>query len=303
MYPKLDDILRELVVCPLCKTDVTWLESECVCPACGQHFACSSRGIWDFIPKHPTFLQTEQLNRWLHAQAEYEGWYEKVHRLDDYNLYLAEMDSVREIYTSEFDIDGFILDVGGGDGRLRHFLPSSVLYLSVDPQVSMFDTLIERPNLLRAYPCLQEPCNFLRAQAEHLPLRAASFDCVHMRSVLDHFFDPCLALYEARRILRPGGGLMIGVFIEGGASTRPRRSGFPVLMERFRQKVRDEGWGAAIEVATKRLVGHTEHDHHIWHPNLPELLSLLGLTCFEAEKIHWQKPPYGQVVYIMARKQ
>jgi len=95
---------------------------------------------------------------------------------------------------------------------------------------------------------------------------------------------------------------MIGVFVGGGTSVRCERSVLSSLIARFRQKVRDEGWEAAIRVAIKRLAGHAEHDHHIWHPTYSELLELLELIHFEIEKIHWQKPPYDQVVYIMARK-
>ena len=112
---------------------------------------------------------------------------------------------MREIYTDEFKLSGAILDVGGERGRLRHFLAPSCQYLSVDP-FDCFVGLEKFPNLLRAYPSMAQPCNFVIGQAERLPLRPASFDYVHMRSVIDHFQDPFLALCEARRVSSPVAG-------------------------------------------------------------------------------------------------
>lgn len=206
MHPKLDLSFRDIVACPLCKTPVVLHDAECVCYACGQHFMCSAKGVWNFMLAYPSFLAPEHYQVWARGQTNYETWDMDLGQQDDYYVYLAEIDSVREIYTQEFSLNGRILDVGGHHGRLRHFLPQEAEYLSIDPFATVFDNLEHHPNLLRAYPRLHEPCNFLQALAERLPLQTSTFDYVHMRSVLDHFFDPYLALCEARRVLRVGGG-------------------------------------------------------------------------------------------------
>jgi SAM-dependent methyltransferase len=50
--------------------------------------------------------------------------------------------------------------------------------------------------------------HLLRAAAERLPWRDASFDRVYCVNALHHFRDRARFFAEARRILRPGGGLL-----------------------------------------------------------------------------------------------
>jgi SAM-dependent methyltransferase len=303
MYVMLDDVFRDKIVCPICKTGLSWdNETECYCISCGLHFTSSDSGVWNFIIEYPRFIKSSDYHAWAYGQVEYETWADNLGREDKYEDYISEIDSVIEIYKEEFQLSGTILDVGGGHGRLRHFLSSSDSYLSVDPWVGAFKGLELQLNLLRAYPCLSEPCNFLCAQGERLPLQAASFDYVHIRSALDHLFDPYLSLLEARRVLRHEGGLMIGLHVAGGASAIHAGSALGTLVSRLRKKIRDEGTKAVVNACISRVTGHMERDVHIWHPTYSELLDLLKLAHFEVEKIHWQKPPNDHVVYLLARK-
>jgi ubiquinone/menaquinone biosynthesis C-methylase UbiE len=84
-----------------------------------------------------------------------------------------------------------------------------------------------------------------------------------MRSVVDHFADPYLALKEAYRVLKPNGRLMIGLSI--------------------------------VE-----LPAGTEDDH-AFRLSYNHLMDLLSLTGFAVEKERWQKPPWTYVIYLSAR--
>jgi SAM-dependent methyltransferase len=295
MKPKLDDSFLPLIVCPLCKTSLVWLDDKCFCDSCGQQFSRSASNVWSFMLNYPRFLSPRV--KWAEGQREYEAWNEEQKQEDNYDMYMSEIDSVREIYSIEFNLSGLILDVGGHQGRLRHFLPRDTAYLSIDPYALVFDSLDPQTNLLRAYPCLHEPCNFLQAQAEYLPLKTSSFDYVHLRSVLDHLFDPYTALLEARRVLNTGGGLMIGIYTTKNVSSSLSRMVFKI-----RRKFQREGWQATFKAVIRRAVGKVQRDTHIWHPTYPELIELLNFTHFRIEKIIWQKPPFNDVVYLMARK-
>ena len=296
LYKVLDHEAIRRIACPLCKAELQWSAEASSCPLCGQTFR-SSGGLWSFQIQYPEWFPT--VNRpWKRGQDAYEEWADAID--DDYERQLKELDEVREIYTEEFALCGSVLDVGGNDGRLRHYLPRETVYFGIDPYPAL-QQLDRRPNLRRVYPVLNEPCYFLRGTAEHLPFAHESFDFVHMRSVLDHLADPFLALCEARRVLNSHGGLMIGIHVTGGKSPIPQGAAVRALAARFRKKVRDEGIKPAAQVAFRRIVG-ASRDEHLWHPSFDSLLELVEAANFGVEKTHWQKPPNEHVVYLMARK-
>jgi SAM-dependent methyltransferase len=296
LFKSIDDGLIHRIVCPLCKSGLEWTSVEATCGLCSQRFRASDN-LWSFLLQYPEGLSAMN-HAWKHGQDAYEEW---AHGLDDdYERELAEADEVREIYTEEFSLFGSVLDVGGGDGRLRHYLPEGTLYVGIDPYPALL-YVDQRPNLQRVYPVLKEPCFFLQGTAEHLPFAPESFDFVHMRSVLDHLSDPFLPLFESRRVLRPGGRLMIGVHVVGGKSPIPEGAGIRVQAARFRKKMRDKGFRRAIRVAQDRILG-VSRDEHLWHPTYDSLLELVHWAQFTLEKTHWQKAPNEHVVYLMARK-
>ena len=86
-----------------------------------------------------------------------------------------------------------VLEVGAGQGRLLHFLSRrghSGRLVGLDPQPG---------------------AGVQTGSAEDLPFPTASFDVVLMVRMLSHCADPLQALTEARRVLRPGGTIVIAV--------------------------------------------------------------------------------------------
>jgi ubiquinone/menaquinone biosynthesis C-methylase UbiE len=98
--------------------------------------------------------------------------------------------------------DQKVLDVGGGMGRMsiplseRHF----VTLTDLSPQ--MLDL---------ARPWASERLDLRQANARSLPFEDQQFDYVLCIDVLPHLQDPMEALLEARRVLRPGGTLLVDV--------------------------------------------------------------------------------------------
>jgi SAM-dependent methyltransferase len=165
--------------------------------------------------------------------------------------YELQKSNVAEVY-DRMPIVGACLDVGGQEGRLRAFLDSSPKYLLVDPYLNAFDGIGPHTNIVRTNPFLLDPVNFVCAFGEHLPIRGASFNTLHMRIVIDHMYNPELALLEASRVLRAGGQLIIGSFVKGGASGNVR----------FSQKAR-----AAVK-SVLHLLGATRLAPHMWQPKI-----------------------------------
>jgi SAM-dependent methyltransferase len=61
----------------------------------------------------------------------------------------------------------------------------------------------------------------LRADAADLPFPSSSFDGVHARLVLRHLPDPARALAEVRRVLRPGGRVVLADSDDGALVIHP----------------------------------------------------------------------------------
>lgn len=97
--------------------------------------------------------------------------------------------------------DETVLDAGCGTGWLAAGLRRGVPGLSVIG-VDLSRGMLERASTAGAWPLLQ-------ADAQRLPLADASVDLIVTRGVLHHLPDAPGALAEWRRVLRPGGAVVI----------------------------------------------------------------------------------------------
>lgn len=310
MFMKLNQEIIDLLCCPLCKSKLNSEKDKFVCANCATQYPLISVHVgnhdeqtYDFRIHRPSYSISRTSRLWHDGQQDYEKHDENVSVRDDLRVYLDEIDSVKEIYLQEFHIQGTVLDVGGHQGRLRHFLSDrgTSLYVSIDPFSNVFENIQHRPNLLKAYPCLSEPCNFLAGRAEELPFISNSFDWVHMRSVVDHFEDPFKAFKEAYRVLRPDGHLMIGLAIVEKLEVDP-----VPLWTRVKLKLERNGMISLLKAVQTRIAGIARReagestDHHIFRLTDAELRDLLSVTGFEIRKEHWQKPPFTFCIYLTA---
>jgi SAM-dependent methyltransferase len=117
----------------------------------------------------------------------------------------ARAEVVRVMNEAAIDASGFfdgkvVVDIGPGPLGFPDACPARVS-IGVDPLAAQF---AEHGLLLPASPAL-----YLSTGAEHIPLLGASADVVLARNSLDYVDDPEQVLREARRILRPGGTLIV----------------------------------------------------------------------------------------------
>lgn len=97
-------------------------------------------------------------------------------------------------------LQGRLLDIGSGDPAVSaQFFPSSCEYVGLDPY--------------GRHP------NGITAMAELLPFSDGSFDVCVFNTSLDHILDYRTALAEARRVLRPGGVIVISTLIWSAEAT------------------------------------------------------------------------------------
>jgi ubiquinone/menaquinone biosynthesis C-methylase UbiE len=99
------------------------------------------------------------------------------------------------------------LDIGGGAGITRHYLPADVEYLVCDPSTDWLRP--EWSSIQGAFPCLATPPELVRAVGEYLPFRSESFDAVLCLWSMNHASSPAKVIQEAHRVLREGGRFIV----------------------------------------------------------------------------------------------
>lgn len=307
MHVKLIPEIINLLSCPQCKSKLWTNGEKFACKECSSLFLLKETKedkIFDFRIHRPDYCMTKTFLDWMRVQSSWEECYfERYSKQDDFEGYLKEISSMEPVYKREFSLKGRVLDVGGGEGMLRHFLPEDNdenIYVNIDPTINVFSNFDARPNALRAFPSLSRSCNFLAGCAENLPFCSNSFDWVHMRSVLDHFQDPYFAVKEAWRVLRPHGSLLLGVTVYGGRSSAKNKENF---ISRAIYKIRIDGLKEFLITGIKKIFRLRGWETiHTFEWKYKDLVNLLNSAGFKIKKEYWQDPPYTMIVWIRAEK-
>ena len=117
------------------------------------------------------------------------------------NPFAADYERKREaVIGSVAGTDKQVLDLGGGMGRMSIPLSRRHFVTLTDLSPHMLDL---------ARPHASERLKLEVADARHLPFADSSFDCVLAIDLLPHIPVPEELIAEAKRVLRPGGSLII----------------------------------------------------------------------------------------------
>jgi ubiquinone/menaquinone biosynthesis C-methylase UbiE len=148
------------------------------------------------------------------------------------------------------ELDGDVLEVGAGTGHnLPHYPPNVARLVLSEPDRHM------RARLSRKLRACGASSDLSDAPAEHLPLPDASFDAVVATLVLCSVADPCRALAEIRRVLKPGGRF---VFIEHvAAHDNPRRLRWQRRIEPLWKRI---AGGCHVTRCTDQLIAQAGFD-------------------------------------------
>lgn len=116
---------------------------------------------------------------------KYEDWFEK-HK----DIYFSELKALKKVMP-----EGFGLEVGVGSGRFAQPLGAKI---GIDPSKNMLKLANERG------------IQGIQGAGENLPFKNSIFDFVLIVVTLCFVEDPIYVLNEASRVLKKGGGLIIG---------------------------------------------------------------------------------------------
>lgn len=105
--------------------------------------------------------------------------------------------------------------------------------------------------------------------------------------MLDHVQVADLTILEAKRVLKPGGHVLIGLYVDGG------KSGVITFERRLKDSIK----------AGLQFIGIDRwKDYHVWHPTYKNLLKLITDNGFAIEDTYWQPQWKDMVCYVCARK-
>jgi len=207
------------LACPDCKNFPLELKSfltaqdriikgEIACFGCCCKYPVNE-GIPDMLPRKLRLQRNKEKNSW-------QNWRKRLGLFKERMKGWTEEDSRRSIpvYEELFHrfcpIKGLTLEIGCGNGIVRHFLNKDVEYWGIDP---------DRNWILHPYhsftedifPCLKEPFPFIQGVGEYLPFKDNSFDNIIITATLDHVNSPSQVFEESYRILKDGGQILLSV--------------------------------------------------------------------------------------------
>ena len=143
---------------------------------------------------------------WKGRQDEMESAYADLIADPDHarQAYRNDLEPLRPLFTR---LGSRVLDVGGGNGLLRHVLEPATDYVAVDPSPLWLDS--RWLAIADAFPCLRAPLAFVGGVGEHLPFPDGAFDAVTSVWSLNHSARPSAVIGEVRRVLAPRGEFVL----------------------------------------------------------------------------------------------
>ncbi len=182
-------------------------------PLRAQQYGCKTL-FYKIIVDFFTYFKLSSLippgNRWLMAHSFHTSWkkaQQEMYGLDGYNdrIDAKSREVLINFYEVGLNFTGkTFADIGCGT---RGVLPiiKAKKKIGVDPTISKVKTNYTHDEI---------DVYYLSEKAEEISLPDESVDIVCCNNALNHFENPELALAQIHRILKPGGRLLIEVFIE-----------------------------------------------------------------------------------------
>jgi ubiquinone/menaquinone biosynthesis C-methylase UbiE len=146
---------------------------------------------------------------------------------------------------------GRVVDVGCGTGNLLPFL------IEAGARMQGYAGLDLSPGMLRVVMDKAREADlrtgFVAADAEKLPLRDASFDTAISASVLHYWDDVDAGLAQIRRVLRPGGRLLLVDWLRDPLPMRLLNAWMRITRVRYRRMYSRAELGDALAAAGFRV--------------------------------------------------
>ncbi len=275
--------LDELLVCPVCHTDLTFdlsgQASQGSCRVCGRRFL-SQNNVFDLTPVPPPDSDVAEMwHIWENLQNNGLVAYEQD---PEHNLSVGKRQDVKAF--AEFcNLSGLTLDIGCGPQSSIPSYANAICdrYIGIDPLIGV------QPR----------DFTFVKCIAEYLPFRPATFDHILFATSLDHMLSPKRALQETKRLLKPNGTINIWFF----DTTKRKRKGLLSIWKarsRFAMTLLKQG---KTKEFVQRLVRRfpkppraIPNNDNIVQPNTPAYLADLSIPTGAIDHFHFFHPTQAE---------
>lgn len=213
--------MLERLACPECKNSSIEVKSfltehdeiikgVIVCLRCRRQYPINE-GIPNMLPDDLRLQKIAKESSWQEwrkrlslFKQRIKGWTE-----EDSQKTIAIYDALIRNFCP---IKGTALEIGCGNGVVRHFLNRNAEYWGIDPEK---DWILHPLHSFAQdiFPCLKEPFPYIQGVGEYLPFKDESFDNVIITATLDHVNSPLQVFEESYRVLKDKGQMLLAVGI------------------------------------------------------------------------------------------
>ena len=182
------------------------IKGEIFCSSCHREYPINE-GIPNMLPDELRLQKKPKQGSWREwgkrlglFKQRMKGWKEEDSR--------KTITIYDELLRHFCPIKGSALEVGSGNGVVRHFLDRNAEYWGIDPDK---DWILHPLHSFMedTFPCLKEPFPFIQGVGEYLPFKDESFDNVIIAATLDHVNSPLQVFEESYRVLKSKGQMLL----------------------------------------------------------------------------------------------
>lgn len=252
--------------CPSCAGSLERSSPGRRCASCGAEYP-EKEGLLDFMPPGTGGMALEEREHYTRNIDYYVGMHETWRGSPFYRHYHREFLLDLETLPG----GSLVLELGCGLGHDGLELLRAG-YRLVETDVAPGQ--LGHARRMHQAEGFGEAAGHLLADAAHLPFADCSFDGVLMVAMLHHLPDPPGALREARRVLRPGGVLVLGTEPNAWQHAALFPLGKRLLGLGYRLAGRKEDPGETVSAADREAEGFSRHE-------LEHLLMKAGFDSWE----------------------
>lgn len=192
-----------------------------------------------------------------------------------------------------------MLDVGSGVGHWGRSMLSLVSDRATLVGVDREPRWVEEATRRAAQLGLSNRVSYRQSTAEVLPFEDASFDVVTCQTLLIHLRDPEAVLAGMRRVLKPGGLLIVAEPSNLSNAMLPGKTRFDAPVEEVLTHVKFQ----LMCERGKQALGEGHNSIGELVPGMFIRLGLQDIAVFQSDQAHATLPPYGSPAQRAQRAQ